>query len=152
MAGPAAPAGLWFIAFPSDASLSRVPWWARPLARGYRHCLACQAAGEAHTLVVDHRGSHLVVAVEPVPIGIFLRGLQEAAAAWIIAVEAVGGAHRGRLRPPMTCTEVCKALLGLRAWWIITPAQLARHLRQIGGKPVLPSSPQHKETRPWPAL
>jgi hypothetical protein len=130
--------GLWFIAFPGDAALTCVPWWARFLRGGFRHCLACQAAGDGHTLVVDFRGTQMRVAVEPVPIGVFLRCMQDAAMSWIIAVEGTGAPPRAALRPPMTCVETCKALLGIRAWWIITPRQLARHLHKKGGKPVLP--------------
>jgi len=47
---------------------------------------------------------------------------------------------RPTLRPLVTCTEIVKSALGLRAWHVITPHQLARELRRRGAVPVLPLS------------
>ena len=33
------------------------------------------------------------------------------------------------LLAPFTCVEQIKALLGLRAWWVVTPRQLHRRVR-----------------------
>jgi hypothetical protein len=40
------------------------------------------------------------------------------------------------LRPPATCVEVVKAALGIVAWWVLTPRQLARWLLRRGAVPV----------------
>ena len=33
-----------------------------------------------------------------------------------------------RMRGLLTCVSIIKHLLGIRAWWVITPKQLAKHL------------------------
>lgn len=135
---PAAPA-LWFVVFFARNAMRDAAWWARLLHPGYRHVLACQAAGEQQTLILDHRGSRLVADLAPIPVGRFLRGLQESGGAWVLATEGPrDGAERAQLRPPMTCTETVKAALGISAPHVLTPRQLARHLRSRGARAVLP--------------
>jgi hypothetical protein len=44
---------------------------------------------------------------------------------------AVPAPPRRALAPmPLTCVEVAKRILGLRAWWIITPWQLFKFIRK----------------------
>lgn len=128
----------WIIVFPGPRAVEHAPWWARLLAPGYRHVLACRPAGEGRTLLVEQRGTHLAVEVLPMPAGAFVRGLLDAAQGWALLAEAAPGPARPRLRGPLTCVEACKALLGLRAPFVLTPRQLARFLRRRGAKPVLP--------------
>lgn len=130
---------VWFVAFKPAPAIAHPRWWTRALHAGYRHCLAARQEGDA-TLVLDHAGSRLRAELVPVPIGAFLRGLQEHAACWVLMVALpMAGAAFAWLRPPMTCVELVKAALGIRAWWIVTPRQLARHLRShLGAVPVLP--------------
>jgi hypothetical protein len=37
-------------------------------------------------------------------------------------------------RPFLSCVEIAKHALGVRAWWILTPFQLYRHLRARGAQ------------------
>ena len=131
---------VWFVAFKPAGAIARPRWWTRALHAGYRHCLAARQEGEHATLVLDHTGTRLRAELVPVPIGAFLRGLQDHAACWVLMVALpMAGAAVAWLRPPMTCVELVKAALGIRAWWIVTPRQLARHLRRrLGALPVLP--------------
>jgi hypothetical protein len=129
---------LWFVVFPRDAALGRGAWWQRFLAPGFRHVWACRAAGDGATLVLNHAGRVMQLGVEALPIGAFLRDRQAEQAAWVMAVAAPVQEPGPGLRMPMTCVEAVKAVLGLRAPWVLTPRQLARHLRRIGGRPVLP--------------
>lgn len=133
---------VWFVAFKPASAIARPVWWTRFTHAGYRHCLVARQEGEAATLVLDHAGTRLRVDLVPVPIGAFLRGLQEHAACWVLMVVLpMAGAAVAWIRPPMSCVELVKAALGIRAWWIVTPRQLARYLRRrCEAKTVLPFS------------
>lgn len=134
---PAAPA-LWFVVFFARDATRDAAWWARLLHPGYGHVMACRAQDQDRTLLVDHRGSRLVVDLVPLPVGLFLRSLQ-GSGTWTLATEGPGdAATRAQLRAPMTCTETVKAALGISAPLVLTPRQLARHLRSRGARPVLP--------------
>jgi hypothetical protein len=137
---PAEGEHLWFVVFPARG-LSRAAWWQRLLRPGYRHVWCCRAEGEA-TLVLNHAGRVLQLGVEAVAIGTFLRECQAAQAAAVLALPAPVRPPGAALRMPMTCVEAVKATLGVRAPWILTPWQLARHLRRLGALPVLPSTRQ----------
>lgn len=141
---------VWFVAFKPASAIARPVWWTRWTHAGYRHCLVARQQGEDATLVLDHAGTRLRCDVVPVPIGAFLRGLQEHAACWVlIVVLPMAGAALAWLRPPLTCVELVKSALGIRAWWIVTPRQLARFLRRrCGAQVVLPFS--HGEVAPCP--
>ena len=139
---------VWFVAFKPASAIAHPRWWTRALHAGYRHCLAARQEGENATLVLDHCGTRLRAELVPVPIGAFLRGLQDHAACWVLMVALpMAGAAVAWLRPPMTCVELVKAALGIRACWIVTPRQLARHLRRrCGAVPILPLT--HMEPDP----
>lgn len=137
---PAGPDAPWFIAFPQDHATTGAAWWARFLAPGYRHCLACRGVSEAASLVVEHRGSQMVVEQIALPIAQLLSNLQVKTGAMILQAPEDKPPPQAMLRPPMTCTEVCKSLLGITAWAVITPRQLAQHLFKSGARMVVPSS------------
>jgi hypothetical protein len=122
----------WFVLFP--AKLSGPPlWWQRLLARGYRHCLALRAEGEARTLIVEHAGVQLRVETVAMPVAVTLRGLQAELVAAALMVGMPPAAGTAPWRPSMTCVEAVKAAIGLSSPWILTPRQLARHLRRRHG-------------------
>lgn len=134
----------WFVLFFPAAALLRRAWWLRGLHPGYAHVAACRAESDGATCLIDHRGGRLLAERMPMPVGAFLRGLlEQPAPAWILAVPPAAlpgdAADRARLRGPMSCVEAVKAALALRAPWVVTPRQLARHLRRrLGARPVLP--------------
>ena len=41
------------------------------------------------------------------------------------------------LRGIITCVSIIKAVLGIGAWFVITPQQLRRHLLKIGGRSLI---------------
>jgi hypothetical protein len=128
---------MWFVVFPGRSGLTRPTWWQRPLHPGYRHVYAVRAEGADATMAFSHCGSVLDAGVIHEPIGAFLRSRMESQAAFALALPAPSAPRRAVLRGPMSCVEVVKGLLGIRAPWIVTPRQLARHLRRAGARPVL---------------
>lgn len=135
-----APGTAWFVIFPRSTGPAPA-WWQRGLAPGYRHCLAARADGATRSLVVEHFGAAMLVHSVALPIGALVRDLQQALVAQVLMVVRPDTEAPPRLRLPMTCTETVKAVLGLLAPWIVTPWQLARHLRRRhGARVVLPNS------------
>ncbi len=123
--------------------------WQRLLSPGYQHVWACRAASESQTLAINHAGSLLQVEIVEMPISAFLADRQATQTAWIMAVEASAAPPVAGLRGPLTCVEVVKALLGIRAPFVLTPRQLARHLvRRMGAVALLPPTapPSHAAT------
>ncbi len=134
-------AATWFVVFFPAKGMTRRAWWLRGLHPAYAHVVACREAATQRSTIIDHRGLRLRVDTVPVPIGAFLRGLLAPPyPAWVLAVEdRHAAADAARLRGPLSCVEVVKALLGCTAPWVLTPRQLARHLRaRMGARPVLP--------------
>jgi hypothetical protein len=131
----------WFVAFPNPHAVTGGAGWRRLLAPGYRHVWACRAIGADHTLALNHAGSLLQVELVALPIGAFLADRQRAQAAWLLAVQASTPPPAAALRGPMTCVEAVKALLGIRAPFLLTPRQRARHLvRRMDARAILPGA------------
>lgn len=132
----------WFVLFPL-ASRAPTRWWQRGLARGYRHCLVVRPDGEMRSLVVEHAGAAIQVATMPLPAAELVRDMQQALTALVLLVVLPQPEGAAPLRGPMTCVEAVKAALGLTSPWILTPWQLARHLRRRHGAViVLPRTDQ----------
>lgn len=129
----------WFVLFPARGAPPA--WWQRVLAPGYRHCMAARADGPRRSLVVEHHGAAMVVQTVALPIAELVRDLQTALTALVLLVICPQGEGPAPLRLPMTCVEAVKAALGLASPWVLTPRQLARHLRRRhGALIVLPRS------------
>lgn len=111
--------------------------WRRWLAHGYRHCSMVGDLPLGGSLLIEHVGSDLRLTQ-------CTRNAEQMALAYLEAGE-VRHAYlmrpcrpppRPRLRPPMTCVEVVKAILGIHAPFVLTPLQLARHLVARGARDV----------------
>jgi hypothetical protein len=136
-----AEAAPWLVVFPLRAARAVPPaWWARPLRPGWRHCLACCADG-AGSLVVEHVGTHLVAQHWGLPVGALVAEMQESLTAMVLLVPPPAARHGAALRAPLTCVEAVKAVLGIRAPWVLTPRALFDHLRRRhGARVVLPAT------------
>lgn len=133
----------WFILF-GDTMPARRPWWHHLLAPGYRHVIAMRAVTNLQTLAVEHVGTRMVVELWPWQVEeTVLRYLEMGQAQHALRIGVPGPDDVTSfpvLRPPMTCVEAVKAVLGLRAPLILFPQQLARRLRAMGALdiPVFP--------------
>lgn len=131
-----------FVVFPA-ISAEPPRGWLRWLAPGYRHCFVMRASAldEQRSIIIEHAGAQLLHTELPLPIGAAVRDMQARLCAAVLLVILPPAHGLRRLRPPMTCVEATKAVLGLWAPWVLTPRHLARHLRaRHGAVHVLPAT------------
>jgi len=124
----------WFVIFPiRPRHPGAMSWLVRCLHPSWRHCFMARADGPDRTIAVDHGGQVMLAETFDVPIGEFLAWIGNHQSALVLIVPHQHPKRRARWRMPMTCVEVVKAGIGIAAPWIITPRQLARHLRRRCG-------------------
>lgn len=132
---------MWTVTFrgllPADETFDRrserfLRWLIRLTCRpGFQHCFAYKPIANPPNglyLLVDPRSNGMNVMVATVP-----QILDDGYDGVYYASYEVPDYQRGwRPRGLLTCVSVIKHLLGVRAWWIITPHQLYRHLEKQG--------------------
>jgi hypothetical protein len=113
-----------FVVFSGEADFLPL----RLLKEGFRHCFVLLRKGP-HWVSCDPLLNRMEIELHDLP-GDFdfpgwLRGRG------MIVVESAVAAKNSR-RPvapfPFTCVEAAKRVLGIRAWWVVTPWQLYRYL------------------------
>lgn len=124
----------FFIGF-TDGSRGE-PWhWSEMFTkRGYRHAIALTPDG-AGTIIVNGLSWRLHVERVAIPIGWVLRHFM-LEGFWFVYHRATIRARPWR-PAVLSCVEIIKALIGIRAPLVITPWQLYRRLRSLGATPVL---------------
>lgn len=103
-------------------------WSARLLKPGFRHCFVLVDKGSCWLLQdpLAHHTDISVLAAAPE---------HEIAAFYLkLGYRVVPSSVRSPIRRPLppalfTCVEAVKRVLGLRAWWVFTPWQLYRYLK-----------------------
>lgn len=105
-------------------------WWLKCLRRGFRHCFVVLRLGDKW-VAIDPMAHVLEVSLPDLPDAFDL-------AAWfrrsgLSVVETRVRPPVRRTYPPLylSCVEVVKRILGLRCPFVITPAQLYRHLKGV---------------------
>jgi hypothetical protein len=140
---------VWFVGFPTEDTSAR-RWWRAFTRPGYRHVLCWRQDG-AGVLVINPLASTLEIARLERDLARFTAEMVLERKIWTLCLPSALVPPPPPDRPPLrlflTCTEIVKHALGLRAWWCLTPRQLARLLRRRGALPVLPSIAQAMETR-----
>ena len=117
-------------------------WWRFATRRGWRHCfvilpavgLPASLLGSGTSIVLNPTVSHLSVqAFGRFPRDVAREALRDGATCVVRC--RVDHAPTGEYVPrgPLSCVSVTKAALGIRAWWVVTPEQLARLLVRMGG-------------------
>jgi hypothetical protein len=103
--------------------------WQRLLKPGFRHCFAA-IRDEAGWLVLDPLTGRLLLARIAVPADYDLPGFYRRAGLLPLGPFALDEAGRGACLSwmPFTCVTLCRALLGPRAPFALTPAGLHRAL------------------------
>ncbi len=117
----------WCVVFSPRHLVNDTPLWARFLHREFRHCYAFRQMTAETTLVINQVGEALLPNLCPLPLGFYVDATLKSGRTVLVTIRP-RPQPRPFLRGPMTCVETVKSLLGIRAWWIITPRQLARLL------------------------
>jgi len=117
-------------------------WWDVVMDGEMRHCWAFHAVGfpdeglmsERYCLKFEVSESRISTeawwATPEVVVEHFKDAVVDILAVRVEIDDRVGYIPRGLL----TCVSGLKALLGVRAWWVITPNQLYRYLKRIGAE------------------
>ena len=128
-----------FVVFRPRAASAGLRWWQRLFTDRYRaHVVALLPAGPARSLALVHGGSVLSAEWIDRSAEEVARGLMWAWDGEALRVRPRSAERRACLRPPMTCVELIKALLGVHDWRVWTPRQLRRALVRLGARPVPP--------------
>ncbi len=124
----------WWVVFSPDKIIhaAGLPWWNLVLAVDWRHCWAMKNDGIVWTAVTQNAYG---MEVETLGYGPEhdVPGLLAAGGCRVLHVTGerrVSYLGRGLL----TCVSVVKQLVGMRAWTVITPAQLYRRLIRDGAE------------------
>lgn len=127
---PCAESVLWFICFSPECN-DLMPWYVRPVVRGFRHVYAMRDYNGV-TLIVSHNAQGLIVDASPVPVTNCVRALNAQGVETVLAV--AGRLKNGYTqRGVQSCVSIVKSLLGIKAWHILTPQQLYNYLLDNGG-------------------
>ena len=131
-----------FLVFRPRAASAGLRWWQRLFTDRHRaHVVALLPLGPERALALDHAGSVLSVELVEMPAEQAARGLMWSWDGEALRVQPRAVARRAALRPPMTCVEVAKALLGVHDWRVLTPRHLRRAAIGLGARPVAPYAP-----------
>lgn len=102
-------------------------WSGRRLKAGFRHCFVLVDKDSGWLLLeplAHHTDISVLAEVSGDEIGAFYREL-----GYRVVPTFVRNAERRPLPPSLfTCAEAVKRILGIRAWWIVTPFQLFKYL------------------------
>lgn len=115
------------VLFAGDTQLK----WLRFLHPRFRHCLVAVKLGPAWIVIDPLSHKTALSVVEGFSADEVVRWYEEqglkAIRTWVREAPA-------KLAPlaPATCVEAVKRILGIHAWWIITPRQLHDYLTRIG--------------------
>lgn len=110
-------------------------WWDRMMRPGFRHCYVLIWEGAAW-LYADPTLSRTHVSILDYYENEHPAEWIEDSDASVIEVEVCNDPYRLRspwIIGPMTCVEGCKALLGIRSFWLWSPLRLARYLEKYYG-------------------
>ncbi len=128
------------VVFKPRTAAAQPRWWHRLLDPARCHVLALREENGV-TIALEQIGTVLRVETMPLPAEEAARGLMWAWQAEALVVRPLSPPLRACLRPPLTCVELVKALVGLRSWRVWTPRQLRRALIRLGARPVSPYRP-----------
>lgn len=98
--------------------------WLRVLHRGFRHCFAAVSDGHAW-IVCDPLKDRMELAILRLPARFDLAGFYAGQGYEVLIGRVRHAPPQARLTlAPLTCVAIVKRILGLRAFWVLTPRQL----------------------------
>lgn len=127
----------WYLVF---TVAHREHWWDRFIRPGFNHCYAFQESGDGW-LLVNPRADYLEIAHEAGAVHNGRHCFPVSAGAdndKITVIRVLAEVPKRQLRSrwfvgPVTCVEIVKGLLGIRAFYVFTPWQLYNYVRECRG-------------------
>lgn len=124
----------WYLVF---TEIDHAHWWDRWLAPGFRHVYAFRQTPEGW-LYINPRTDYTEIALEPYLNDNPANGFQVVSEGPVTVLNVLAAVPKHRLRcrwfvGPVTCVEIIKSLLGIRAFFVFTPRQLYHYARQCNG-------------------
>ena len=131
-----------YVVFQESVLWDRVRWFTSP---GYRHCWAFHSVwfpekslmADEYTLKMEVTSSRIDTAIwwaDPATVADSFVALPDVTTILRVRVD-IDDQIRYIPRGMLTCVSGVKALLGVRAWWVVTPKQLHNYLLGIGAEP-----------------
>jgi hypothetical protein len=119
----------WYVVFGNTGERH---WWNHILKQGFQHCWALRRQGDLW--IIFHTGLGVTETYAAM-------GELEDVVRFVddrVIIRVSGWVDTLRIRvpwvvAPQTCVEQVKSLLGIRAFWVLTPYQLYRHLGGADG-------------------
>lgn len=103
--------------------------WLRLLRRGYWHVCAWVQAGD-NWVLIDPLASGTLVMVTACNTETLIGAYDRQPVRLLMVDIPPPGLHPPRPHGVGSCVDAVKRLIGLRAWWVVTPYQLYRHLKK----------------------
>lgn len=121
----------FYVVFQDETSL----WWLRLLKPGFRHCYVLYplAGGGSFLELNPLSNCFLVRRLTVTPAGDYLRRLRRRGCT-VCRISQTDVPVRPAPWGPFTCVEFVKRLLGIRSWFIITPFQLYKNIKNCRKK------------------
>lgn len=100
------------------------------LRRGFRHCFAIMQQGD-RWILVDPRSNKTDIVLLPHPKCFNFPRYYTEQGKTVLKIHDRPTPNKIMSPFPVSCVEGLKRLIGLHAWWILTPRQLYNHLIKI---------------------
>ena len=118
----------WHVIFDGGSGCQFGPaHWLTYLRPGFRHVYCARYDGGRWTVLESMTGAVRVWTLPCVP-GYDFPDWRASEGATVVRLRRWREPHHFRMRGILTCVSLTKFLLGVGAWWIVTPWQLYRHL------------------------
>lgn len=101
--------------------------WLKPLRAGFRHCFVVVFQGDTAIVCDPLSNQMLLGSVRPATPLVVTDWYRERGFT-VVATRITEVPRCGALLRPLTCVEIVKRVLGIRAPFVLTPWQLYRHL------------------------
>lgn len=114
------PSGLAYVVF-TETDL----WFLKGLKRGYRHCAVFVQCGDSFVFM-DPRLTGVDIRVCAGASSVYdLAGLKDTT---VQAARIIQRTDRQIVPAIFTCVTIVKRVLGIKAWWVLTPYQLNKYI------------------------
>ncbi|MDG4574803.1 MAG: hypothetical protein P9C36_05865 [Defluviicoccus sp.] len=107
--------------------------WLKALRAGFRHCFVVVFQGDTAIVCDPLSNQMLLGSVRPATPAVVADWYCERGFT-VVATEIREAPRRGARLRPLTCVEIVKRVLGIRAPFVLTPWQLYRHLLALAPK------------------